>query len=355
MKRTFSILILSAAFLTLLASCTELSVVADPGADQREIAVTPYSGLMTKSAINSNNTALPDVYDLKISASWNPASGSSLSRTNYFSDVQFAKDGSNPWKGSPAQYWPLAGTLDFIAYGCHGLNTAAEGVSTTPTWGDDGNVAKKVSIVTGDIATKFDDLVYGASNGNTCPSTTVNLSLKHACTALCFTFTSNTSAATSNIVVTSIAVNGVHTAGTFTFTNNHAAGGSSDDAASWGTFTDDAHSVWARVWSSTDGTASEQEVDADHSIAVGSTASTAPFGNAYVLIPAQTPTNFTITYNMGAITGLTHTYTCGPTETWPVNTKVTYAINFNLREITVTPTVVTWGTGSYSVTIQPAS
>jgi hypothetical protein len=147
----------------------------------------------------------------------------------------------------------------------------------------------------------------------------------------------------------------VKTAGTFEFTNNHAAGGSSADAASWVSLSGTEHSVWARVWSSTDGTANEQEVDASHSIAVGSTASTAAFGDAYVLIPAQTPTSFTITYNMGNITGLTHTYTCvtsgASPETWPVNTKVTYAVNFNLREITVTPTVVPWETGSHTVTI----
>lgn len=358
MKKT--LFALAAVGLMAFAACTNMDTVVDEGA-QKEIGFNSYASMATKSAIDGA-VALPDVYSMAVSASWNPL-GTGGSRSNYFEGHQFRAD-NGVWKGHNGtswapKYWPLAGNLDFIAYATAGMLDGDKGAATTAVWGADGNVAKQV-VVTVDandnIAASFEDLVYGKANAQVYNSSGNAMVMNHAGVAVCFAFSSNLAYDVDDnygIEITGITVNGVKTSGAFTFVNGGVAAGENADAASWVTSGDPAN-VAARLYGGNPAVPNET-VLASFPI----TAAAAPsfsdkhFGDAYVLLPVQGAsegygkgTSFTITYTMhngtgNSVTGLTYTHNC-TSDNWAMGTKVLYTINISMNEITIVPSVTDW-------------
>lgn len=336
------LLILAAFGLLGLSACTNLEVQADPGT-QKEIGFTPVTNLATKSEGPIDGTALPADFDMRVSAYHNAVV--TANSQDYFTGVKFAKNASNHW--SEHKYWPLSGTLDFLAYACRGLNNASNGiVPTSVTWGDNSKVSEKVVMTVPDNDTKFDDLVYGGvlakswsdDNGNG-----VTINFKHAYAVVMFTFTSTYAPTdwTSNtdntgIEVTGVTVNGVSYGGPLTITNG------ATPSASWGTLNAAKTNVAAHMAGT---------------VQLTGTASTAAFGDAYIIIPPQSSASdtYTITYvlHMGkdgdGTTDLnkTLTYTGSfVTTDWEMGKKYVYAVSIQPHEIQVNPTVTDWTTPS---------
>ena len=153
----------------------------------QEISFRTMGGA-TKSAVSG--TAFPVGYDILVSAYHNPVSASGA---DYFEGIPFGYDAvSGSWKSEKGpKYYPMEGTLDFLAVASAGYNSAASGIAPTVVWGEDDNAARKAVLTVPDNSAKFDDLMYGAANG--CSSGTAGsaLVLRHAMTSVVFFAKSN--------------------------------------------------------------------------------------------------------------------------------------------------------------------
>lgn len=366
--RFFSI----AAFVTalLVASCSLDSVTTLSDAIQpQEIGIrTLGSAPGTKSAIDG--TAFPQGYDMMVSAYKNIGShaGTDVS-ADYFEGIQFAYDGtSGSWKSTKGpKYWPLDGTLDFLAVASAGTNTLANGLdlsysSNACTWGDipgnaANNVAKKVVLNVPDNSEKFDDLLYGAANAQGASASGTGIAFRHAMASVVFVAKCNVAydaGENKGITIDGITIDGAKYSGTLTVANPAAGGGSGDLTAAWSSLDSSVEHLPARVWKSeNNGTdASESALTAlnlgttykDISVAANR------FGEAYVILPGQAAVPFTVTYtihNGFEADGTTHKdnqvqYQYTPSGTWQMGKKYVYQLDFNLTEILVNPTVVNW-------------
>lgn len=100
MKR---LVILAAAVFT-LASCAKTQVVYNE--EPQEIAFKTVSGVMTKAPVTGTT------FDQAMTVyAWKNETG----YPNYFESIVFTKDGSI-WKGTPSQFYPSTGSLNFVAY-----------------------------------------------------------------------------------------------------------------------------------------------------------------------------------------------------------------------------------------------
>lgn len=154
MRSTSIILALSAA-LAVLPSCDKMS----PGRDG--LSVRPAVSVPTKGVITG--TTFPTSRPMVVSADLSTSTGGS---GGYFSAVPFTYDaGGAVWKPTGEYYWPMAGTLEFLAY-------SQGSVSVTPTW----TRATKVVLVSSDFTQ--DDVLVGGLTGATSSSKTIVF--KHA-------------------------------------------------------------------------------------------------------------------------------------------------------------------------------
>lgn len=357
-----------------LASCSQESFVENESAPQHEIALTGVSH-KTRSAING--TDFPTGYDMLVSAYYN-ADGTykdADAAANFFTGIQFTKDETTSvWKDkSSTKYWPLTGKLDFLCIASAGLHTADNGIVPTCVWGENSNCAKKVIVTVPDNSTKFDDILYGSANAQKYASTGTPITFNHAQAALVFTAKSSVAYnETDNVGITieKITVNGAKYSGTLTVSNPAAGNSTGTLSATWDVSSATAKStVEARVWES-ENLGTNASESAYEMVNLSTTATTVgadhPFGDAYVLLPAQTMTSFTIHYTLhngfaadGTTkvdnAGLDYKYDCNPnsgTETWDAGKKYVYAIDITMREVNIKPEVTDWD--KQDVTLDPA-
>ena len=347
---------LTATALLALSACNKES---DKGlSSETEIGLRAMSSA-TKSAING--TAFPNGYDMLVSAYFNTgAFAGGDTPKNYFEGIHFAKNGT-AWKSTTEpKYYPIDGTLDFLAIASAGLKTAANGIVPTAAWGagDPSNVAKQVVVTVPDNSAKFDDLLYGAANAQGISTSGTGIAFQHAMTSVVFVAKCNVAynAVTNvGITLTGITIDGAYYSGTLTVSNPAAGGESGDLTAEWSNLGTPVANLNARVW---DG--ENTGIKTDETPFVGMTqhlTTTAtvidashPFGDAYVLLPAQAAVPFTIHYtqhNGFQADGTTplnadHQYQVTPSGNWAMGKKNIYSINFTLTEIQVTPEVTDW-------------
>lgn len=322
----------------------------------KEIGIRPMGGAATRSAINS--TAFPQGYDMLVSAYRNVGdnAGEDVSQ-NYFEGIQFAYDAvSTSWKSTKGpKYYPLDGTLDFLAVASAGYNTASNGIAPTAVWGESSNVAKKVVLTVPANNAKFDDLLYGASNAEGVSASGTGMTFKHAMTSVVFVAKCNVAynaETNTGITIDGITIDGAKYSGTLTISNPSAGGGSGDLSAAWSSLGDAQTHVAARVWNVANlGTnASESALSGLHLTTTAATLGSKPFGEAYVILPPQAAVPFTITYtihNGKASDGTTNLskqvqYQVTPEGTWDMGKKNVFEIDFNLTEILINPDIVDW-------------
>ncbi len=343
--------------LLVLAGCSRDGSRIDtdiPGL-RREIGLRPMSGAPTRSAISG--TAFPQVYDMRVSAYLNGATS-----RNYFSDAGFGNvDGI--WKSlSDALYYPSQGTLDFLAVASAGYHASASGIAPSASWNAD-NCAGEVVLTVPDNGGKFDDLLFGALNGQSASVGGVPMEFRHAMTSVVFIARSNSEYnATSNsgITIRSITLDGAKYSGTLTVSNPGAGGGSGTLSASWCDLGSAREHLAARVWneSNTGGDASEPELSDFHPGRTASTLADKPFGDAYVILPPQAAVQISVNYTIhngftGGDTPVANdqdlTYRFTPEVSWVMGKKYVYQLDFRLAEIAISPGVVDWNTESAAV------
>jgi hypothetical protein len=334
MKRFF--LILAAVGLTGLSACSNLEVQADPGT-QKKIGLAAFTNLTTKSVGAIDGTTLPTDFGMRVSAYHNAASGQGSSQT-YFTGIKFANSSSNIW--SEHKYWPLNGTLAILAYANRTMDAESDGDLVSNAAWTNTSAANSVVLTVGDNSTRYDDLVYGGNTAAVWASEGTPITFKHAFAVVMFTFKSSTTTydGTNNygITVNSVTVNNAYYGGTLTITN----GG--EPSATWGsTLTNQQTAVTARNYTSNAAMAA---------INLTGTASTASFGDAYVILPQQAATSFTINYTLhngkdasNNNLNINMVYNANfASTTWEMGKKYVYAVDFQPREIQIAATVENW-------------
>ena len=341
------------AALSCLTACSSLEREAGERAQNQEISFLTLQRVNTKSPVDG--IVFPDGYDMKVSAFHNLGShpGDREVASDYFTGVTFSKNGTL-WK--EAKYWPLDGTLDFLVYATAGLKDAASGIVPTPSWGDAGNVARKVVLDIPDNSVKFDDILYGASNEQKFIAAGNPLVLRHAETVVCFAAKANVPYDAVNnkgVTIDCITVDDAYYGGTLTILNPAAGKGSGNLEASWSNLDEQKSHVAARVYQGAACAAQEPDLSGLNLTATAASLNDKHFGEGYVILPEQVATRFTLTYTLhngkdGDGTPLNnqmqYQYTCS--GTWAQATKNLYTIDITLNEITVTPSVVDWTSAS---------
>ena len=337
-----ALLLISSLTLLAVAGCNkETNVISEPS-EPGELAVIPVNGdgapRMTKgyveetkfaetyySTLHGTKTEAPRT--MQLSAYLTPQEGECK---NYFVDKTYSKDPSSEttwWNTNTVGgahdpiYWPVGGTLDFLAYSVSSETTGAGKSQNIKTVWDNTNAAQKVTLTVPGENTQNDILfasAYGVESKN--GATPVAMTFNHAQAWLEFILTGSTDDVHKDGIVNvqKIELENVYNAGTLNITNN---GGNA--TAKWD-FTG----------------MDKQNIAVDNFNENLKLNATAKYLD--MLIPQQTKTAFVIYYTLGSDTQvLSYRFTTDQ-KTWLMGEKYIYTINIATSEVTVAPSVIKW-------------
>ena len=341
-----------------LASCSNESTeyVGDSNSSPKEIAFFPVNQKATRAAVQG--TTFPTTNTMEVVAyQTNP------SATNYFTQKTFKKDGSGSyWRGWDATlnnntgdyspvYWPLsAAKLNFFAVSGADVNNADITISSTLLKTDvaDVNYSKSATTGTYTNATQS-DIMYAFGRGEVTQSSNdltfnggnaVAMQFKHAMSLIKFQVKAADAASTA-ITINSIKLNGASYTGALKLTSDDAITANTGTPAITVTWTPDASEDDVTVPNISSYTLTQTYAPADGG-AEGTWAS-------LIVVPNATKgfDSFTVNYTFG---GHTYDYTYTPSPVVPVaaGNVYTYQLNFQLHEITISPSVTAWATGASS-------
>jgi len=260
--------------------------------------------------------------EMRISSYLHPQNGS---EGNYFVDYTYKQDEAlfedENWHHDPKIYWPLAGTLDFLAYSSK-IPFDAKDVA----WNEK-NASESVVLTVLDDRTQ-DDIVY--SSKSSCKSSdgasAVDMKFKHAQAWLEFQIKVANADMEDKIDIEEIVIENIYNDGELTIENN-----TGDASAEWSfrksqskdVVFDDEYSLYGSQ-------------NADYTL---DNAITKEISYMDMLLPEQAKTSFVIKYVLaGQPNKLEYRYTLG-TDNWLQGNKYIYEIQFNVNELTVAPTV----------------
>lgn len=274
---------------------------------QKEIGLFAYNQNVTRGAA-FDGTTFPTECDMNVSALYHDENNSA---STYFENVKFTY-ATDSWKAG--WYYPLNGTIDFMAY--------STDAGVTATW--------IINSAINSVALTFDTALDGKEDvmysnllsAVSCPQTVdQKLTFKHALAWLYFNVKAKSQAAADAIKINRITVNGVSLSGLATIT---AATNSSV--------------AWTELSSAAD------VVVPDFS-AAQLTLYAQAVGNGLLVVP-QNQTSFTINYTITNGSGndavertMDYTFTLADTDKWSDAKKYIYNINIDLHEITFTADV----------------
>lgn len=277
---------------------------------QKEIGLFAYNQNVTRGAA-FDGTTFPAERDMNVSALYHNEKSQAV---KYFEDVKFTY-ATDSWKAG--WYYPLNGTIDFMAY-----STDAD---VTATWSIDSTINSVVLTFDTALDGKEDVMYSNLLSNVSCPQTVdQKLTFKHALAWLYFNVKAKSQAAANAIKINSITVNGVSLSGKATIT---AAGTSSV--------------AWTELSTAAD------VVVPDFS-AAQLTLNAQAVGNGLLVVPqnqASFTINYTITNDSGDNAGehtMDYTFTLTDTDTWSDAKKYIYNINIDLHEITFTADVINY-------------
>ena len=272
-----------------------------------EITLAPATEPVTRAAITG--TDMPDGFHIWLSTYLSDVTSPANNR-NYFTNVEYAKDGSE-WKSATPYYWPLQGTLDFL-----GIATDPA-LGITCTWNAVRN-ASRVDVDVPDTYASQTEVLYAASYPLAGVHASVPMSYYHSQALLSF----KCRASTLNLIkVTDITIHDVYTDGTLTVRTD-------------GPLVADDRAV--------------PKPAVDYELEPGDTF--LPFASE-LLLPEQLNKTFTVSFKQRANTGIAwdsdlvveQTYTFDDVfRLWHMGKKYTYNIDFTLTGITVTPSIEDW-------------
>ena len=279
------------------------------------------------------------------------------SAVNYFTKTTFAQDGSTGiWKGTTAKYWPLsAAKLNFFAVSGASVNTADIDIDDALDKDDvaDVNYAKVGATGTYTNATQSDIMYafgrgYVKQDGNALyfnretsgADVPVNMVFKHAMSLIKFQVKAANTASCA-IQINSIKLNGASYTGALKLTADDAITANTGAPTVTVAWTPDATEDNVTVPNINNYTLTQTYAPADGG-AEGTWAS-------LIVVPNATKgfDSFTVNYTFD---GHTYDYTYTPSHVVPVaaGNVYTYQLNFQLHEITISPSVTAWATGASS-------
>lgn len=172
MKRLF---ILASAAIVALASCAKTEVVYNEG--QQEISFKKITGVMTKDGETQDPVRFAG--DMGVYADHTV----DAETTPYFANIEFSGMASTNWVADPSQYYPVSGTLDFVAYSPY-AETGRATYSTT---------AGALELTLTDNKTAQTDLLYSEKLiGKSKSSSALGLTLYHALSKIDIATTTST-------------------------------------------------------------------------------------------------------------------------------------------------------------------
>lgn len=252
---------------------------------------------------------------------------------NYFVAEEFAvNDVDNLWHATPARYWPIGGTLDFLAYSVK--NDFAE---DKVHW-DANNAAGSLSINVTPVYSQ-DDILFSSVSGraSSTGSAAVPMEFKHAQAWIEFRVCATKA---DVVMLNEITLENIYDCGDLNIKNN---GG--DALARWDfreyRSADRTVDDTFEVYGSTSGAPKYIIVDD------GDPASDTDWEYLDMLIPEQGKTAIILKYELaGNDAGQQLTYRFDlDNENWLQGKKYVYDITMSVNEITIQPSVATWGEG----------
>lgn len=337
MKIKFIHSVFLTALVLLLSSCNKDSIqttfVQDRQADN-EITLNT-SAAKTKGYITGStfyDTAIAELHAgaegapsdvkveraMKISAFLHPQTGA---EGNYFVDYTYAKGDDGKWHHDPKIYWPLAGTLDFLAY-----SSLTPFNSKDVVWNEK-NASESVVLSVLEDRTQ-DDIAYCSVSGraSSTGADAVPMQFKHAQAWLEFQIKVASADMEDKIAIEEIVIENIYDNGELTIENNDG-----DAAASWSfrrcqskdVVFDDNYSIYGH-----------QNEDFSLVNAIDS-----EINYMDMLLPEQAKTSFVIRYVLaGQPNKLEYRYTLS-NDNWLQGNRYIYEIQFKVNELTVAPTV----------------
>lgn len=336
-----------------MTACTNESDEYVGSPESREISFMPVNQMATRAAVQG--TAFPNQSMEVVAYQTDP------SATNYFTKTTFAQDGSTGiWKGSTAKYWPLsAAKLNFFAVSGAGVNAADITIDNALLKTDVADVKYTKAGATGTYtnATQSDIMYafgrgYVEQSGNalhfnsgTTTDAPVAMVFKHAMSLIKFQVKAANTASCA-IKINSIKLNGASYTGALKLTADDAITANTGTPEITVAWTPDAAENNVTVPNISNYTLTETYAPADGG-AEGTWAS-------LIVVPNATKgfVSFTVNYTFD---GHTYDYTYTPSPVVPVaaGNVYTYQLNFQLHEITISPSVTAWATGASSVVSIP--
>lgn len=342
------------------AACSNDDVVAENntlGQQPKEIALSPLSQPSTRAAVQG--TTFPTANTMEVVAYQTDPTPAA----NYFTKTTFKKDASTDvwrgWDGSDyaPKYWPLsAAKLNFFAVSGAGVNAADITIDDALLKTDVADVKYTKAGATGTYtnATQSDIMYafgrgYVTQNGNALyfnradagADVPVSMVFKHAMSLIKFQVKA-ADAASCAIQINSIKLNGASYTGALKLTANDAITANTGEPTITVAWTPDAAENGVTVPNINNYTLTQTYAPANGG-AEGTWAS-------LIVVPNATKgfDSFTINYTFD---GHTYDYTYTPSPVVPVvaGNVYTYQLNFQLHEITISPSVTEWATGASNV------
>lgn len=342
MKKLFLFSVAALAF----CACSSDETVSEnkPTYEPKEISLAPLSKVNTRAAVQG--TTFPDQSMEVVAYQTDP------SATNYFMKTTFAKDVSTGiWKGTTAKYWPLsAAKLNFFAVSGAGVNVADITINNALLKTDVADVNYTGSYTN---ATQS-DIMYAFGRGYVTQSgnalyfnrpdagadVPVNMVFKHTMSLIKFQVKA-ANAASCAIQINSIKLNGASYTGALKLTADDAITANTGTPTITVAWTPDAAENNVTIPNINNYTLTQSYAPADGG-AEGTWASLIVVPNAIKGFDS-----FTVNYTFD---GHTYDYTYTPNPVVPVaaGNVYTYQLNFQLHEITISPSVTEWATGATS-------
>jgi len=342
------ILVFSAAIAALsLTSCNKEDAPAMKNNVQNEICAVNVTA--TKGYVIDNkfeDTPYDEIHDTAPSANRAPRTmllsayltpqDSKAVAGDYFVAKEFAKgDTDELWHANPKVYWPLGGTLDFLA-----VSTKEAFPERNISWDKD-NASDEVVIYVTDQYTQ-DDIIFAGTTGKKVAETGANpgnvaLTFNHAQAWIEFQLKVADTESENLIHVKDITIENVYKQGELTIIRR----GSSAEAE----------------WSFRGEIAKDALMEDTFGVTVDSIGSPKQWNTLTddvqymdMLLPEQEQTSFVMTYVLAGQPDVELTYRYDLTKTstvnWEMGKKYVYEINCTISEITVTPSVVEFAEGT---------
>lgn len=238
--------------------------------------------------------------------------------SNYFVGEVFSKNANgetdNLWHHNPKVYWPLGGTLNFLAY-----SSTTPFAGTAVNW-DEENAASKLVL---NVSEEYlqDDILFGAVNGRTTSNgASVAMTFNHAQAWIQFQIKVGDEDMENIVKVEDIVIKDLYTRGELTLN-----GGATPSAE----------------WNFRRETAIDKAMDDTYEVLAPNFI---PKDYVFMdmLVPEQPQTVFVMHYTLaGQDTVLEYEFPLASAN-WQMGKKYIYQITINPYEITVTPTVTTF-------------